>query len=183
MSPPSHKRISKFMSLILRHQPDLVGIEPDPRGWVPVEALLEGMARKGMRIDRATLDEVVHTNDKQRFAYDAEGALIRANQGHSYPVDLGYSATEPPAALFHGTATRFMEAILAEGLQRMNRHHVHLSANRETALKVGQRHGKPVILVVASGQMHTDGHRFEVSENGVWLTEAVPTRYLSVEGR
>jgi putative RNA 2'-phosphotransferase len=169
---------SKFLSLVLRHRPDVIGITLDAEGWVPVEDLLAACAQHGRAISRKQLDVVVRTNDKQRFAFSADGSRIRANQGHSLPIDLGLVSLEPPELLYHGTVPRFLESIRQEGLTRGNRHHVHLSPDTQTATKVGQRRGRPVVLVIEAGRMFRDGHEFYQSENGVWLTDAVPPAYI-----
>jgi putative RNA 2'-phosphotransferase len=179
---PRLVRLSKFLSLVLRHDPGTIGITLDPNGWVPVDELLSAAARKGKSITREQLDEVVATNDKKRFAFSEDGTRIRASQGHSVEVDLALDPVEPPEHLFHGTATRSVESIRAEGLVRQSRQHVHLSPDEETAIRVGQRHGKPVVLIVRSGQMHRDGHAFYRSDNGVWLTASVPPEYLEIPG-
>ena len=171
-------RISKFLSLVLRHQPQRAGIELDEAGWVDVDELLAGCARSGIRLDRARLEQLVRDSDKQRFALSEDGKRIRANQGHSVEVSLGYTPKEPPEVLFHGTVERFLSSIREKGLLRGSRHHVHLSADESTAAKVGQRRGRPVVLRVHAGAMHRDGHEFFVSDNGVWLTEHVPAIYL-----
>lgn len=182
LDPRTEKRVSKFISLVLRHRPWLIELTPDRAGWVPVEGLLAGVSEKAHPIDRATLDFIVGNDRKGRYSYSADGALIRANQGHSIEVDLGYAAVEPPEVLFHGTATRLLDAIRAEGLRRMSRHHVHLSADEATARAVGGRHGKPVVLVVQARRMHAEGRLFQVSENGVWLVDAVPPAFLTLGG-
>ena len=169
---------SKFLSLVLRHRPDVIGITLDAEGWVPVEDLLAACAQHGRAISREQLDVVVRTNDKQRFAFSADGTRIRANQGHSLPIDLGLVSVEPPELLYHGTVPRFLESIRQEGLTKGNRHHVHLSPDVETATKVGQRRGRPVILVIEGGRMFRDGHKVYRSANGVWLTDAVPPAYI-----
>jgi putative RNA 2'-phosphotransferase len=179
---PDLARLSKFLSLVLRHEPEHIGITLDSNGWVGVDELLAAAARAGHPIDREQLDRVVATNDKKRFAFSPDGSRIRASQGHSMEVDLGLPPVVPPERLFHGTATRFLDAIRAEGLRPQSRQHVHLSPDEETAVKVGQRHGKPVVLVVLAGAMHREGHVFYRSDNEVWLTEAVPPRYLEVPG-
>lgn len=173
-------RISKYLSKHLRHEPGRIGIELDPQGWVDVGTLLAAAAAHGFPFSRAELDHVVATNDKQRFAI--EDGRVRARQGHSVPVDLGLPATEPPPYLYHGTVTRSIAAIRAEGLRPMGRHHVHLSADRATAERVGARRGRPVILSVDAGAMHRAGHAFRVTGNGVWLAEAVPPRFLRFPG-
>jgi len=170
---------SKFLALVLRHDPGRIGVELDAAGWVPVDVLLAAMNAGGRRFDRAQLDEVVAQNDKKRFEFDETGTRIRASQGHSVPVELGYAPTEPPDVLFHGTATSSLGSIFSDGLMPGKRHHVHLSADAATAVKVGARHGKPAVLVVAAARMGADGHQFYRSTNGVWLTERVPPEYLS----
>ncbi len=175
---PTLVRASKFLSLVLRHRPEHVGITLDSAGWVAVDELLAAAQRTGFPLDRATLDRVVAENDKRRFAFSADRARIRASQGHSVGVDLGLEAQAPPDVLFHGTAARFLESIRSEGLKPGSRTHVHLSADEETARTVGRRHGSPVVLRVDAGAMHRDGHQFLCSENGVWLARAVPAVYL-----
>ena len=170
--------LSKFLSLVLRHQPQTIGIELDENGWTDVQKLIQKMNDYGKTINLKTLKEVVENNDKKRFAFDESGTKIRANQGHSVKIDLGYTAQEPPKILYHGTATRFLSSIYQTGLQKRQRHHVHLSRDLETATKVGKRHGKLVILEVAAKAMHQAGHPFFISENGVWLTDRVPVQYL-----
>ncbi len=179
---PDLVRLSKFLSLVLRHEPERIGISLDSNGWVAVDDLIAAAARAGTPISRERLDLVVATNDKKRFAFSPDGTRIRASQGHSVEVELDLPPTVPPERLFHGTATRFLDAIRAEGLRPQSRQHVHLSPDEETAVKVGQRHGKPVVLVVLAGAMHREGHVFYRSENGVWLTAAVPPGYLEIPG-
>ncbi|MFD7643816.1 RNA 2'-phosphotransferase [Kitasatospora sp. NPDC059795] len=171
-------RTSKMLSRILRHDPGAIGVTLDAAGWVPVDTLLAALARHNRRLTRAQLDHVVATNNKRRFAYSEDGSAIRANQGHTVEVDLGLPATTPPDVLFHGTAERNLRYILAEGLRPMARQDVHLSADTGTAVKVGSRHGRPVVLEVDAAAMAADGHEFRVSANGVWLTDAVPVQYL-----
>lgn len=171
-------RLSKFLSLVLRHQPQVAGLSLDPGGWARVDELLAGARRAGLPLDEATLRQVVEQNDKQRFAFSADGLKIRASQGHSIPVDLGLEPLTPPELLYHGTATRFLDHIRRQGLVPGNRNHVHLSPDEHTATKVGQRHGRPVVLTVQAGHMHQDGHRFYLSANGVWLANHVPVEYL-----
>lgn len=172
-------RTSKFLSLVLRHRPEVIGIELDAEGWVPVEELLARAAEAGRNIDRATLVRVVQENDKQRFTLSADGARIRAAQGHSVDVDLGLEAVEPPETLFHGTATRNLASIREHGRLPGNRQHVHLSLDEGTSRKVGTRHGKPVVLRVAARAMHEAGQTFHVSENGVWLTLTVAPEFIT----
>ncbi|HZC19663.1 MAG TPA: RNA 2'-phosphotransferase, partial [Rubrobacteraceae bacterium] len=154
------------------------GLGLAPGGWVPVDALLEASARRGFPISREELDEVVARNDKKRFAFDRSGAMIRAQQGHSAPVDLGLEPAEPPSVLYHGTPVRNLPTILRQGLRKMSRHHVHLSPDEKTAVAVGRRRGRPGVLVVDARVMRRDGWEFYRSGNGVWLVEHVPTSYL-----
>jgi putative RNA 2'-phosphotransferase len=166
---------SKRLSFVLRHRPDSVGLILDDAGWADVEQLLMALG-----ITRGQLDAVVERNDKQRFALDPSGTRIRASQGHSVPVALGYTAEDPPDELFHGTVERFLPAILAEGLRPGNRHAVHLSADVATAGKVGARRGRPVVLRVDAAGLAAEGAAFTRSANGVWLVAAVPARHLTV---
>ena len=172
--------VSKFLSKHLRHDPAGLGLTLEAGGWVRVEDLLAGCARANFRLSWAELKEVVEKNDKQRFSLDESGEKIRANQGHSTPVDLQLSPQTPPDVLFHGTAAHVVDEILKAGVKRMSRQHVHLSATVETARAVGKRHGKPVILRVDAAAMSRDGLRFYRSDNGVWLVDEVPARYLSL---
>ncbi len=171
---------SKFLSLVLRHHPEAIGVTLDAEGWIDVDRLLAACSRHGKAISREQLDEVVRTNDKRRFSFSADGLRIRANQGHSVAVDLGLVSVEPPDLLYHGTVARFLPSIRQEGLVRGTRHHVHLSPDAETADRVGRRRGSPVVLVVEAGRMSGDGYPFFRSENNVWLTEAVPPGYLRI---
>jgi putative RNA 2'-phosphotransferase len=171
-------KISKYLSKHLRHEPERLGLTLAPGGWVPVEELLAACARNHFPVLRAELDEVVSTSDKQRFAFDPTGTLIRANQGHSVDVDLQLEPVTPPDVLYHGTGQRGVDSILRDGLRKMARHHVHLSGDVDTARRVGARHGKPVILVIDSAALHRAGHPFYRSANGVWLVDAVPPEYL-----
>ena len=180
MDPRRLVKVSKYLSRHLRHEPERLGLELGPGGWVGVDTLLAALAARAFTLTREELQEVVDRNDKRRFSFDESGTRIRANQGHSIEVDLGLVPVEPPAVLYHGTARSRLDAILAEGLRKMGRHHVHLSADSETATRVGIRHGKPVVLEVAAAAMAADGHIFLVSDNGVWLTDTVPPAYLTV---
>lgn len=175
------KRVSKYLSRHLRHDPGRIGITLDPQGWVPVDELLAALARHDVRLSRQELEHVVATNDKRRFALatSADGRTrIRASQGHTVAVDLDLPAVAPPPVLYHGTVARSLPAIRAEGLRPMSRHHVHLSPDRDTATRVGARRGRPVILTVDAHAMHRAGHAFHRSANGVWLTAAVPPAFL-----
>jgi len=171
-------KVSKFLSRVLRHDPGAVGITLDAAGWTDVDELIAASARSGRRFSRAELDHVVAVNNKKRFAYSGDGRRIRASQGHSVGVDLGLAAAEPPSVLFHGTATTVLPLVLREGLRPMSRQDVHLSADAETALRVGSRHGRPVVLEVDAAGLAAVGHVFRVSANGVWLTDRVPPTHL-----
>ena len=173
-------KVSKYLSKHLRHRPERLGLELEPGGWVDVDAILEACARHGFPIGRAELGEVVERNDKRRFAFDESGTKIRAQQGHSVPVDLGLEPVEPPSELYHGTNRRAMPGIERHGLSKMGRHHVHLSPDPATAKRVGARRGRPVVLAVEAGAMRRDGWTFYRSGNGVWLVESVPPDYLRV---
>ena len=172
--------ISKFLSKHLRHQPDALGLTLAEGGWVEIDTLLATSAQHGFPITREQLDEVVQTSDKKRFAIDETGQRIRANQGHSTPVDLQLQPVEPPPILYHGSAAKNTTEILAFGLLKMKRHHVHLSHDITTAHKVGQRHGNPVVFTIDSAGMHAKGFVFYCSVNGVWLTDHVPAEFLRV---
>lgn len=180
MDKKRHVRISKFLSLVLRHNPGEIGIALDANGWVAVDELLRALSAHHFPLTRAELDDVVANNSKKRFAYSDDGLRIRANQGHSVNIDLGYEPAKPPGLLYHGTADRNVESILANGIQRRARNHVHLSPDRETAIMVGQRHGRPVVLEIRSGAMHADGIPFYQSANGVWLVAEVPAKYIKL---
>src|SRR5215212_1324471 len=171
-------KTSKFLSLVLWHEPGLIGISLDSAGWVSVDELLLACGAHGRALGLEELRAVVEGNDKRRFSFSEDGSRIRANQGHSVPVALGYSTAEPPEILYHGTVEKFLPSIMKEGLKKGARHHVHLSPDVETASKVGGRRGRPVVLGVESGRMHRDGQEFFLSANGVWLTERVPPEYL-----
>ncbi|MBO4687506.1 MAG: RNA 2'-phosphotransferase [Clostridiales bacterium] len=168
---------SKYISLILRHKPDVIGITLDEHGWANVDELIAGVSRTHP-LDMAMLEEIVRTDEKGRYSFNEDKTLIRANQGHSIPVDVELEKVTPPEILYHGTGDRFASSIEKEGLKPMSRLYVHLSADLETALKVGKRHGKPIVYLVASGKMQEDGYEFFRSVNGVWLTKEVPVKYL-----
>lgn len=175
---PELVKKSKFLSLILRHDPAVVGVEMDESGWVEVEELLAALQRKDAGFSRECLDEIVATNDKKRFAFSEDGSRIRASQGHSLGIDLGLEPVIPPVELFHGTAERYLASIRENGLRRGSRDSVHLSPDAETARKVGQRHGRPAVLVIRAVAMAEAGYRFYLSDNGVWLTEVVPAAFI-----
>ena len=178
MTEKERTRLSKFLSLVLRHQPGTIGIELDEQGWVPVTMLLKKITAYGNKINMEMLREVVDSNDKKRFAFSDDGRKIRASQGHSVEIDLGYAPQEPPELLYHGTATRHSSSIMKAGLEKRNRSHVHLSSNIESVIAVGSRHGEPMVFEVAAGKMYAHGFLFYLSENGVWLTDAVLAIYL-----
>ena len=180
MNEKERKKKSKFLSLVLRHQPDRIGIELDEAGWVDVEVLMSALTRHNKGMSRSMLDEVVRTNDKQRFSFNENGTRIRANQGHSVAIELGYEPATPPEILFHGTPQQFVDAIAEQGLKKMNRHHVHLHVDVATSTAVGQRRGKPVLLRIRALDMHQAGHEFFVTPNDVWLTDHVPTEYIEI---
>jgi len=170
---------SRFISLILRHKPEVIGITLDEHGWADVDDMIAGINQSGKyKIDRDTLDEIVRTDEKQRYSYNEDHTLIRANQGHSIPVDVELEKVEPPEFLYHGTGEKFTASIDKQGLIPKSRLYVHLSPDEETAVKVGRRHGKPVIYLVRAGNMKRDGYAFYRSVNGVWLTKEVPVKYL-----
>lgn len=171
-------RASKFLSLVLRHDPGKIGIALDANGWTDVAALLERLAAHGHPLTRAELSELVATSDKQRFALSPDGERIRANQGHSVEVELDLPPLSPPDQLFHGTVAELLASIRASGLIKGARHHVHLSADVETAHRVGARRGKPVVLTVKAAEMAAASHAFYRSANGVWLTDHVPPSFL-----
>ena len=169
---------SKFISLILRHKPETIGITLDEHGWANVNELIAGVS-KTHPLDMAMLERIVAEDEKQRYSFNEDKTLIRANQGHSIPVDVELEEVQPPEVLFHGTGERFVASINEQGLIPKSRLYVHLSKDEETAYKVGQRHGKPFIYKVKSGEMYRDGYKFYRSVNGVWLTKAVPVKYLT----
>lgn len=176
MTEQHKKQISKFLSLILRHQPEKINLKLDENGWASIKDILE---KSKLRFTFEELEEVVYTNDKQRFALNGDKTIIRANQGHSLKtVDLNLKPKTPPVFLYHGTVGRFIPEIKRQGLKKMKRQHVHLSADRNTAIKVGSRRGRPVILGVRALDMQSEGHQFYISENGVWLTDSVPSEFI-----
>lgn len=176
----AHVNISKILSLVLRHKPGKIGLTLDSEGWAGIDELIRCANQHGKQLTKETIAHVVANNDKKRFALSEDGKRIRASQGHSINIDLGLEELTPPRFLYHGTATRFLESIQAQGLKSSGRQHVHLSGDRETAVKVGQRHGKPVVLVIDSERMHEDGYKFYRSANNVWLTDTVPTVYFKI---
>lgn len=178
MNEKDNVRTSKFLSLVLRHKPDLIGLSLDGNGWVEVSELILKCNESGHQIDFDTLKYIVDTNPKKRFAFSEDQTRIRASQGHSVAIDLDLVPRTPPEILYHGTAVTNLVAIRELGLQKRLRHHVHLSADKDTALQVGTRHGKPVVLEVLALKMHEKGFAFFQSANGVWLIDEVPTRFI-----
>ncbi len=174
-------KTSKYLSLILRHKPETIGITLDEHGWANVDDLIAGIA-KTHACDMDILEEIVRTDEKQRYSFNEDKTLIRANQGHSIPVDVELDEVSPPEELWHGTGEKYTASIDAQGLIPKSRLYVHLSKDRDTALKVGKRHGKPVLYLVKSGEMAKDGYPFYLSKNGVWLTKKVPAKYLKKAG-
>jgi putative RNA 2'-phosphotransferase len=172
---------SKFLSLLLRHKPQEVGLSLDAGGWAGIEDIVRLTSGRRTPLTRKLIEEITATSEKKRFIISDDGNRIRANQGHSIAVNLNLEPQNPPEALFHGTATRYIESILRQGLVKGNRQYVHLSPDRSTAEQVGRRHGKPVILNIAAQAMQASGYVFFLSVNGVWLTEHVPARFLSEE--
>jgi len=173
-------RTSKFLSLVLRHEPERVGLKLDSAGWAEVHELLQAVNRHGMALTLDELKHVVANNDKKRFAFSEDGLRIRASQGHSVEVDLQYAPQTPPGVLYHGTTGRFLDSIRKTGLQKMERHHVHLHTDTVKALQVGSRRGKPVLLTVRAGDMHRAGQIFYLSTNGVWLVDHVPPQFIQL---
>ena len=172
-------KTSKFLALVLRHKPQKIGLTLDEHGWADVDELIEKTVRSGRELDRESLEYIVRTNDKKRYAFNEDHTKIRASQGHTIPVDVELEETVPPDVLYHGTAESSLPSIMDKGLLKMKRLYVHLSKDVHTAIKVGQRHGKLVVLLVDSGKMYKDGYRFYLSANGVWLTDHVPQDYLA----
>ncbi|SHL43524.1 putative RNA 2'-phosphotransferase [Chitinophaga jiangningensis] len=175
MDEKQKKHISKFLSLVLRHKPEEIGLELDANGWAVIDDLI---AKADVKFSKGDLMDIVASSDKQRFALNEDQTKIRANQGHSINIDLGLPPSVPPEILYHGTAADTVGVIRKEGIQRMSRQYVHLSTHKDTAVQVGGRHGAPVIVTVRTGEMHADGLVFYLSENKVWLTEFVPAKYI-----
>lgn len=173
-------RLEKLLSFLLRHSPETLNLQMDSAGWVETDLLVKAVRSREARFDLGALQKIVRDSQKQRFAFSEDGSKIRANQGHSVRVDLNLEPVNPPDTLYHGTVERFLDSIMQDGLKKGDRQHVHLSLDLETAQKVGQRRGKPVILTINARKMHQDGYVFFVSDNGVWLTEQVPPQYLDL---
>jgi len=172
------KQVSKFMSLVLRHKPETIGLQLDENGWTNVQELVDKMNATGAAATIELINTIVETNDKKRFAFNEDKTMIRANQGHSIEVELNLREVQPPEFLYHGTVEKFIDIIRIEGLKKMERQHVHLSKDTETAANVGNRRGKAIILAIDAAKMHADGFRFYLSENEVWLTDEVPVQYI-----
>ncbi len=170
--------VSKFLSYVLRHRPQHIGLVLDAHGWAAIDELIRLAPKAGRRLTRELIEEVVRSNDKQRFSISDDGTRIRASQGHSVSVDLALSPAEPPTILYHGTVLRNISSIKQHGLERRQRHHVHLSSDERTARSVGARHGEPLVLRIRAGAMFHEGYLFYLSDNGVWLTDNVPVRYI-----
>jgi putative RNA 2'-phosphotransferase len=175
-----NKHISKLLSLILRHKPETINIKLDEQGWASVQELINQLNKNNYPVTFEMLEYVVKSNNKSRFSFNEDKTKIRANQGHSVDVALGYGAKEPPEVLYHGTADRFLDSIMKTGLQKKERHHVHLSADRQTPIAVGQRYGKPVVLRILARDMFAAGYNFYQTDNNVWLTDHVPVAYITV---
>ena len=182
MNAETLKRRSKLLSLVLRHRPEYAGVSLDSSGWVAVKVLLDGLRSKGRGMSVEQLRAVVQENDKQRFEFSEDGNLIRARQGHSVNVELGYEESKPPKVLHHGTPEQFVNSIRREGLRKQKRHHVHLHQDSSLASSVGSRRGKPVLLVVEAQRMYEAGHKFYVTGNRVWLTDHVPAEFIHFPG-
>ncbi len=175
-------KLGRFLSLVLRHNPDTAGITLDEHGWADVRELLDGVRRSGRQIDMETLERIVRENNKHRYSFNENHTKIRANQGHSIPVDVELSEANPPQYLYHGTAARFLAAIQQEGIKKMARQYVHLSGDYQTAIEMGRRHGSPVVITIDAAAMTRNGEIFYLSENGVWLCDYVAPKYFLTEG-
>ncbi|MGN0144665.1 MAG: RNA 2'-phosphotransferase [Clostridium sp.] len=173
-------KLGKFISLILRHKPETIGISLDPHGWAEVSELIDGINKCGHKIDFETLDRIVRENNKKRYSFNEDKTKIRANQGHSVNVDVELKKVIPPEVLYHGTAERFLDSIKEKGILKMSRQYVHLSENKETAVNVGKRHGKPIVLAIDTKSMMKDGFEFYLSENRVYLCKYIPWKYVSL---
>ncbi|MEO7045196.1 MAG: RNA 2'-phosphotransferase [Ferruginibacter sp.] len=179
MSEKDTTRLSKLLSYILRHKPEEYGIVLDENGYTNVDELINKLNAHNENISLEILQHIVNANNKKRFAFNDDLSKIRASQGHSVDVELGYTEEQPPAILYHGTVEKFLSSILKDGLQKMQRHHVHLSADKTTATKVAERRGKPIILEIKSGEMFSAGYKFYLSDNGVWLIDHVPVNFIT----
>ena len=171
--------LGRFISLVLRHDPESAGVTLDEHGWADVDGLIKGVCATGRKLDMETLERIVRENNKQRYSFNEDKTRIRANQGHSVDVDVQMQEAVPPDVLYHGTADRLLDDIREKGILKMSRRFVHLSKDMDTAEKVGARHGKPVVLVIDTAKMSADGYIFRISENGVWQSEDIPWRYVT----
>lgn len=181
MNEIENKQISKFLSYVLRHHPDLIHLHLDENGWANVNELITKSTRHSLGFTFEELDEIVQTNNKKRFAFNEDKTMIRASQGHSIDINLALIPQQPPEFLYHGTAQSNLDSIVEKGIEKRSRQHVHLSADKETATKVGMRHGKPIILTIKTGEMFENGIHFYLSDNEVWLTDFVDAKYISKE--
>jgi len=179
ISENENTHLSKLLSYILRHKPEEYGIVLDENGYANVDELISKLNAHNENISFEILQYIVDTNNKKRFAFNNDLTKIRASQGHSVDVELGYSEQQPPAILYHGTVEKFLASIMQDGLQKMQRHHVHLSTDKTTATKVAERRGIPIILEIKAGEMFANGHKFYLSDNGVWLTDYVPAQFIT----
>jgi len=180
MNEKDKKHISKFLSLVLRHAPEEIHLILDNNGWADTAELIEKCKTKNIYFNIEELTEIVETNDKKRFAFNEDKSKIRASQGHSIDIEIGLNPIEPPTYLYHGTSINTVDLIQESGIQKMNRQHVHLSQDTDTAIKVGSRHGKPKVFKVNAHTMFEDGIKFFKSENGVWLTDFVDKKYIEL---
>lgn len=174
-------RLGKFISLILRHNPEIIGIKLDEHGYADVDELIDGVNKSGKEIDFETLERIVRENEKNRYSFNEDKSKIRANQGHSIKVDLGLKEVIPPEILYHGTAERFLESIKEKGILKMCRQYVHLSKDKETAINVGKRHGKPIVACIDTQAMVKDGYKFYISQNKVYLCDDIKWKYIKIE--
>lgn len=174
-----HTETGKFLSYVLRHKPQAIGLTLDREGWADIGALVTCAKESGRELNESLIRKVVESNDKKRFAISEDGLYIRAVQGHSTDtVSISYAEQVPPEVLYHGTATRFLESIMREGLKPGKRHYVHLSQEVQTAIAVGQRYGDPIVLKIEALRMHREGFKFFQAENGVWLVRNAPRQYI-----
>lgn len=174
-------RFSKFLSLVLRHKPDTIKLALTKDGWAEVDELIEKSRQSGVSLTKEILNKIVEQGNKKRFSFSEDGQKIRANYGHSIPVDLSASSQQPPEILFHGTAMHFLESIRQEGLLPQTRLFVHLTPDKESAIQIGKRHGKPLVFCIQARKMHRDGFKFYDTESDIWLTEWVPLEYIDFE--